>query len=83
MQIMDYQQNTGYLSEKYTLQESIILEILNCVEYMMVVLAVSSIQALTVTMHSKWHGIIVSNTFIILAIYTMQAMQLSILHIKL
>ena len=71
IEIIDYENKLYYWSSKYTLLQSILIAILTCIGYMLVVMVVSSIQALTVAINSKWKAIVVSNTLIIMAIMYM------------
>ena len=70
MQIIEYQRKNYHWSSKYSSTESIIIATLGFFQYILIVIVVSSIQALTViiTIHSEWHAIIISNSLIIMAI---------------
>ena len=66
--VLVYHYNTYAGSSRYTTIESVIISTLTVLDSIMIVVVVSTIQALTVTMNTKWHAIIVSNFLVIDAI---------------
>ena len=68
IEIIDYEKKLYYWSSKNTSLQSILIGIINGIPSILVVMAVPSIQALTLTIDSKWKAIVVSNTLIILSI---------------